>query len=254
MQAICHSQMVMMKCPGCGFELRGRPKKLPLRQARDGCIRIAENIKCFTEGGIALMFFPGGFCRMPYILAILGMDEAGKVLKIIRECVKAEDSSPETVLEIENWYAHWAKGSAAGDMGAFTVDWLDRILRSDAFMIRDGKLKDQDLLDKCKAHLKHLSRHFADERNSIIYVDYEEEGEFWSIPGSPDAAVVLFDLVLLSLLSDIVVKSLGSGKSFMELDKAMRGISACAELQDALGRLDRSAGTSLSRTLKNLKE
>jgi len=242
-----------MKCPSCGFEPGGKTKRLPVREARQGCIFIANNIKCYSDTALFLLHSGMGFRRMPYIIAVLGMDEAGKVLKIIKKSIEAEGASPVETIEIENWYAHWAKGTVAGELGTLTIEWLTEILKSDPFMVRNGELKDQEFLTRYRTHLQRLKDSFSDERNSMIYIDYEEGMRTWSIPEAPKFDVVLFDVLLLSLLSTIVINHLDKGRSFLELDSVIRSIKDCKDLGNALAALDANAGTSLSEVWKALR-
>ena len=243
-----------VKCPSCGFEFASqRAKMLPTDETRHGCVQIAQNIKAYTDTALHLLFAGQGFKRMPYILAILGMDEAGKVVKVVKKSIETENTEAKEI-EVENWHAHWSKGPEASELGVLAVDWLNEILRSDVNFAKDAQSKDFEFLVGYRAHLQKLKNHFSSERNSMIYVDYNEGNGSWETPASPHVGYVLYDVILLGLFSDVVVNYLGSGRSFLALNDAMKDIRECSDFCSALSKMDELAGTSLCETWKQMRQ
>ncbi len=249
-----------MKRPNCGQsmldESRGA-KRIPSSSARGGCLRIAGNVKCFSETAVLLMAIPSaGFHRMPYIFTLLGIDEAGKVLRIIEKSLEVgSETCDSTEIVVKNWYSHWAKGPAAGEVGILAVKWLENAIVTKPSMLRpDGKPKDADFIKDYRDHLRHLKDNFSRERNSMIYIDYDEEAGEWSTPAPPAIAFVMLDAVLLGLFSDIVVNCMNEGVSFSALSREIQSIRGCRNLDDGLARVDRLAGTELTGVLREVSE
>jgi len=243
-----------MKCPSCGFEFDRRDKRLPICETKPGCILIAQNIECYSSTALFLLFAGKGFRRMPYILTLLGMDEAGKVLKIIKRTIASKETDVASVVVIENWYAHWSKGTEAGELGVLAVEWLGEVSKNDPFLGTDGLPKDTEFLTGYRAHLQKLKENYSNERNSMLYANYNEGSNSWPNPDIPELGFVLFDALLLDIFSKIVINHLSKGGTFLTLNDAIMEIKGCSNFAEAMSKLDGVAGTNLSRALKSTNE
>lgn len=243
-----------MKCPNCGFEFDRRDKRLPIGETKTGCILTAQNVGCYSSTALFMLFAGRGFRRMPYILTLLGMDEAGKVLKIIKSTLAGSETDVAGVVVIEDWYAHWSKGTEAGELGVLAVEWLGDVSKNDPFLKTDRQTKDTEFLTGYRAHLQKLKNNYSSERNSMLYANYHEGSKSWPNPDVPELAFVVFDALLLDLFSNIVVNHLGKGGTFQSLNDAVMEIKRCSDFAEAMSKLDGVAGTNLSGALKSTNE
>lgn len=246
-----------MKCPDCGFEWgRSGSRTIPAALAQKGCVLTAENIKYFGQNALLFWFLnhSGPACRVSYILTLLGIDEAGKVLKILKGSIEAEAKKHQTV-KVDNWFHHWAKGPEASEMALLIIEWLMGIAENEPFMVDgNGRLKDDQLFADWRHHLRVLSKDFSSERNSMIYVDYNEGSHRWHKFNSPRNAIILMDAVLLLLFADIVINHFKGGGSFLDLSAKMQSVRDSPNLDDALSEIDTISGFNLRDIFREIRD
>lgn len=199
---------------------------VPVIAVREGCVKIAENIAELADYAGRILEMNEGVVsrRIAYILVVHAMDEAGKLLTVIKEMIKAESSGAETIA-IEGFYNHEYKGSQAGGVGLLTIDWFQTVIdRLPPPGTREGFL-----LCGYRNHLEHLRHGFSKEREDALYVDFDQ-GK-WISPNFPEEGCIALDSILLGFMAVITQTTIGTGKSFLELDKMIRLIAAPATME-----------------------
>jgi AbiV family abortive infection protein len=197
-----------------------KPVVIPITIVREGCCKIAENILELSDHANRFLDFDEGIVsrRIAYILVIHAMDEAGKLLTMMKEMVEAETTGAESIV-IEGFYDHGFKGSQAGNMGLLTIDWMDSIMNDIA------PIGSQDSLPfaEYRAHLERLRKGFSTERENALYVDFD--GSRWVSPTTPSEEDVVFDSILLSILAAVTQATVGAGESFTQLNELVQKIA-----------------------------
>jgi len=117
----------------------------------------------------------------------------------------------------------------------------------------DSRPKDTEFLTGYRVHLQKLKENYSNERNSILYANYNEGSNSWPNPDIPELGFVPFDALLLDLPSEIVINHLSEGGTFLTLNDAImeRG---CSNFVEAMSKLDGVGGTNLSGALKSTNE
>jgi AbiV family abortive infection protein len=190
---------------------------IPVALAGDGCNKITENILELSDHANRFLEFDENIVsrRIAYILVIHAMDEAGKLLTIMKKMVEAEAAGAEVIM-IERFYDHCFKGSQAGNIGVLTIDWMDSIVNEIAPMGNQDSLP----FAEYRAHLERLRRGFSKERESALYVDFDE-GK-WVSPTIPSEDDIGLDSFLLTTLAAVTQATIGAGKSFTQLNELVQ--------------------------------
>lgn len=193
--------------------------EIPLDDARDGCVEIANNIHELADHANRFLDFDEEIVstRIAAVLVIHAMDEAGKLLSIIREGIAAKAEGNETI-SAPWFYSHPAKGREAGTIGLAAVDWLERTVTSKLGATKEAKIEFQEY----RTHLETLKRDFRRIRERTLYVDYEDGT--WISPVDADYKHVGIDAYLLNILAIFVKANIKAGLSFPEIDEVVRSI------------------------------
>jgi len=199
---------------------------VPVIAVREGCVKIANNIAELADYAERILEMNEGVVsrRIAYILVVHAMDEAGKLLAVIKEMIEAESSGAETIA-IEGFYNHEYKGSQAGGVGLLTIDWVQTVI--DSLTLPDTR--EDLLLSGYRTHLERLRHRFSKEREDALYVDFDQ-GK-WISPNSPEEEDIALDSFLLGFMAVITQTTIGTGKSFLELDQLIRLIAAPATIE-----------------------
>lgn len=163
--------------------------------------------------------------RIAYILVIHAMDEAGKLLSIIKNGIAAESEGTDSI-SIQGFYSHPVKGSEAGSMGIVAVDWLQKVAAAKS----DSIGEDKGVLQDYRIHLETLRQDFRCERERTLYVDYAC-GK-WISPSSAEYNYVCIDAFLLDIMALFVKANIEAGLSFCEIDEIVRDIYNSVDLDD----------------------
>jgi AbiV family abortive infection protein len=201
---------------------KSEPVIIPVAIVREGCTKIAENILELSDHANRFIDLNEEIVtrRIAYILVIHAMDEAGKLLEIMRKMVVA-DSTGASTITVEGFYSHRLKGSEAGTIGLLTIDWLDKIV--EALALKTEKPIPPPFKEY-RAHLEHLRQDFPREREHALYVDLEEG--IWMPPRSPEESDIAFDAYLLGMLALFAQLGISAGRSFTELSDLGRQVSS----------------------------
>lgn len=207
---------------------------MPVAIVREGCMKLAENIGELSEHANRFIDFNEDIVarRIAYILVIHAMDEAGKLLEIMRKMVAAESTGASTIA-VEGFYSHRLKGSEAGTAGLLTIDWLDRTVV--ALMQKTEKPVPPPFKDY-RAHLERLREDFSLEREHALYVDLEDGN--WITPEVPDESDIAFDACLLGTLAGFTLLGISFGKSFTDLSDIVRQVSSI-DLEELTNRFEK---------------
>ncbi|MBU1158593.1 MAG: AbiV family abortive infection protein [Candidatus Thermoplasmatota archaeon] len=194
---------------------------MPVEHAREGCEKIAQNVIELVRSASYLLNMNDETAhrRQAYVLIIHAIDEAGKMIRIIKEMIAAESNGCKAIT-ITGFYSHKRKGSEAAAIGLVAIDWFDELLKTRTAEFEESE--DKDSLERYRSHLETLRREFDGERERVLYVDYEN-GK-WLQPISANEVDIILDAHLLSLTAIIVQSSLKAGKTFREVSDTIQQV------------------------------
>lgn len=198
------------------------PVIIPVTIVREGCKKIAENISELSDHASRFLEFNEDIVsrRIAYILVIHAMDEAGKLLDIMKKMVIAEGKC-DSDIEVEAFYSHGLKGLEAGTIGLLAVDWLDELAAAMAARARiDSPPPSMDY----RAHLEHLRCNFKHEREQVLYVNLENDK--WTSPSCATESDIAMDAFALNMLAMVTLAAIDSCKPFRELSEMTRQLSS----------------------------
>jgi AbiV family abortive infection protein len=201
---------------------RSEPVILPASIVREGCLKIADNIYEFSDHANRFLDFSEEIIspRIAYVLVIHAMDEAGKLIEIMRKMVDAErDHASE--ISVEGFYSHRIKGSEAGTIGLLAIDWLERMV---AQVSLDKATGNRESFVAYRTHLERLRMNFSFEREHALYVNLE--GDRWLSPVTPSSADIGVDAYLLESLALLTQLGLAAGRSFTELSDIAQQVTS----------------------------
>lgn len=185
-------------------------------------MKIAENIYEFSDHANRFLDFSEEIIspRIAYVLVLHAMDEAGKLIEIMRKMVDAErDHASE--ITVEGFYSHRIKGSEAGTIGLLAVDWLERMV---AQLSLDKVPGERESFLAYRKHLERLRKDFPCEREHALYVNLEEER--WLSPVAPEPADIGSDAYLLESLALLTQLGIAAGRSFTEMSDIARQVTS----------------------------
>lgn len=214
---------------------RRNPVIIPVSLVNEGCGRIAENMSELTYHALRFLNLSDEIVsrRVAQILVIHAMDEAGKLLEIVRKTIHAESTGADSI-SIEGFYSHSRKGAQAGDMGILAVNWLQARAER-IFSVASGLT---NALDDYRNHLKSLKIDFTREREDALYVDFED-GK-WSSPTAHDESWIFFDAYLLGMLAAVTLDTINAGRSVRDLDTLAMQLNDTSVLRELERRVKES--------------
>ena len=201
---------------------RSEPVVIPVTIVREGCTKIAENIYELSDHANRFLDVSEDIIsrRIAYILVIHAIDEAGKLIEIMRKMVAAERDH-ESAISVEGFYSHKMKGLEAGTIGLLAIDWLDKIATQLGAAAGAGQPAP---FMEYRAHLERLHQDFPYEREHALYVNLAAEK--WLTPETPEMSDIAFDAYLLGSLALLVQYGITTGASFADLSDIARQVSS----------------------------
>ena len=211
---------------------RWEPVVIPISLVSEGCGRIAENISELTDHAIRFLDLSEEVVsrRIAQILVIHAMDEAGKLLEIIRKTIEAKHTEAVSI-SIDGFYSHSRKGSQAGSIGVLTIDWLQSVIEKLAV----SDIKEPIIQGSYRIHLESLKESFCREREGALYVDFDEGR--WLSPTVQDVSYIALDASLLGILAAITLDTVNAGLPIHHLDKLAKQISDPATIEELVRRI-----------------
>lgn len=212
---------------------RQEPVIIPLSLVDEGCRRIAENILELTDLARRSVVPDEEIVgkRMVQILVMHAMDEAGKLLEVVRKTIEAELTGV-TAISIEGFYSHPRKGSQAGEMGMLAIDWLESTVEG----FPDLTAVERANLREYRIHLKELKESFSKYREALLYVDFD--GTKWSSPTARSELMVFFDASSIGVLATLCLEILNASRPIHDLGRIARMISDSTTLMELKKKLE----------------
>lgn len=153
---------------------KGRPisaSLMSLDASREGCMLIAANIEQLTDNATYLLQFNEDLMdrRISWILTVHAIDEAGKLIKMMRESVNAESLGREKVTA-SGLRDHASKGSEAGSAGLQALDMFEGVI---VRMAKDLDMEGFDI-QRYRRHLEVIRANFTGERSRALYAVFAD--------------------------------------------------------------------------------
>jgi AbiV family abortive infection protein len=192
---------------------------MSLRASRECCTIIAENIEQLAQNAGRLLTLdeePMGR-RIAWILTVHAIDEAGKLIMMMKESVAAESSKSKEV-RIGRHRSHAAKGSEAGTAGLQALNMFEEVITR---LVQDVMKGGFDI-QRYRNHLEAVRTNFSGERSGALYAVFAD-GQCLP-PTCPHEKDIYVDAWILNLMATIVKINLKHGKSFEDVDKIVRKI------------------------------
>jgi len=215
---------------------------IPICEISNGCLKIAENIEDLAisaQGLLGISAIENNLenlqdRRMAYIFVIHAIDEAGKLLIMIRKAINAEAKQESNII-MENFYSHPKKGEEAGFVGLQAIEWLEG-LSQNSTQTESPQIK--LLVQEYRKHLKKVRKNFGLLREEILYVDYNEEKQSWIVAEPPKWIMIWLDAQLLLLTTATIKASIRNGESFIDLSNKIQSIVKCTDLQEIIRKIN----------------
>jgi hypothetical protein len=214
---------------------------IPLKSIPEGCIILADNIGELSSKALILInneFTDNSIMRsesmkVPFILVIHAIEEAGKLLQLINKGLNAEKEG-KFFIEYQIRSPHEQKGREAAKTGLLVIEWLQRISLNNSSKSEDPK----DIFEDYSVHLKGLHDEFKEIREGTFYLDFDEKKRQWATMEYPDPLFIYFDSFLLLGMSVLVTTFLKKDCRLNELQKQIEGIANCTDISEIEAILD----------------